>query len=717
MFPQVLLILAVLAGADDIPERMATLEEHFQALTRIEVRAERQDEKTRKLEDLKAQLDAGASDAVKVNDLYRAMDAVRTWLWENAVLQPERAPGGFEETPEAWTVTTPSATFSVNRSDLSMELVTPKATWRYAACYEPDIRYNGQLFSLRAAETQTGVAFHTGYAPGMRMVLQDFPDAPGLVLYLTVYVKENELVFDLAADEVEAKLEDINWPKNLELPASENALTLCTTMQGALVPGNWHQEIIYDGLTNSRQFTMPWWGHIVDGNGVLVILETPDDAGGTCVHHPGGPTYFTPKWYASLGKLRYLRTIRYIFQDDATYVTLAKRYRQYVVEKGRFVSLEQKCVRTPILRTLLGSPYVHTWSMYHYVPAASFYKQEKLEQNHILMPFERVGESLRLIKDAGIEGAYVHIDGWGFYGYDSAHPDPLPPGYEQRGWEGLRRLADTCRELGYFFTLHDQYRDFYLNSVSFDDRLAATNTDGTRFEVSQWCGGPQTVLSARYAPEYVRRNYDMFRDHGIPVQGSYLDVFSILPYDESAQPGCPMTRTECAQYRQECFDLLHARGMVVTSEEASDRYTGSLDMVKHCPYPKHPHIWAGEEAFGIPTPIFNLVYHDSIITRWNLISLGAWGIPPGTSGLLHCLLNAGTPWQLVPWEKGDLDPAYIATVQQAAELGAKCAFAEMVNHEFLNPEKTRQRATYSNGVQVTVDFATDDYEVHPGLAM
>ena len=45
-------------------------------------------------------------------------------------------------------------------------------------------------------------------------------------------------------------------------------------------------------------------------------------------------------------------------------------------------------------------------------------------------------------------------------------------GPEQGGWEGLRRLADTCDELGYLFAVHDQYRDFYFNAASFDDDFA-----------------------------------------------------------------------------------------------------------------------------------------------------------------------------------------------------------------------------------------------------
>ena len=61
-------------------------------------------------------------------------------------------------------------------------------------------------------------------------------------------------------------------------------------------------------------------------------------------------------------------------------------------------------------------------------------------------------------------------------------------------------LAKTCHELGYLLILHDQYRDFYLNAASYNDRLAVQEWDGCRFQHAEWPGGRQGLLSARFAP-------------------------------------------------------------------------------------------------------------------------------------------------------------------------------------------------------------------------
>ena len=278
----------------------------------------------------------------------------------------------------------------------------------------------------------------------------------------------------------------------------------------------------------------------------------------------------------------------------------------------------------------------------------------------------------------------------------------MPVGQEQGGWDGLRRFADTCAELGYLFAVHDQYRDFYLNAVSYDPRLGVIRLDGGREEHAVWCGGAQTILNPRFAPEYVRRNHDLFAANGVQVRGAYLDVFSVVPPEESAHPTHPITRTECARYRRNCFDVLRARGYVVSSEEPTDYLAGAIDLVHHGPYPPP----GGSKAQGIPVPLFNLVYHDVLLTPWDMGEAGGWGIPETDAGRLHCLLNAG-----LPYVSPGAPPEHIARVLEAAALAARCGCLEMVQHEFLDAARRKQRATYSDGTRVTVDFDSKEYEI------
>jgi hypothetical protein len=702
-----LLILCHALTADDLAPRVEVLKTHLERLHAITVSEDVQAEKASKLEELRLKLDAGAESEDSFNQLYRDMDAVRMWLWEYSANKPQVAEGAFDESEDAWRIATPDLQLSVNRADLSMTVQTSATTWRFLPSDDRDVELKEQAFALRSAQSIQAEEFRTGYSMGMILTLSEFPSAPGFALRLTFNLSGNEAVFELAAVEDSVVVKAVNWPKAIETGATETDFAVIPNMQGMLLPGNSQQEFHESSLCNSRSLYMPWWGQIRDGHGVQTILESSDDAGAVYDHAPGGPTVFQPRWYASMGKVRYLRAVRYVFDDESTYVRMAKRYRRFVEEDGRLVTLDEKRVRTPNLDEVIGRPVVHIGALYHFVQESALFNKERIEANHGLNTFDQLADGLRGLKDRGIDDAYVHLDGWGFYGYDNGHPDVLPPGEEQGGWDGLRRFSDTCEELGFLFAVHDQYRDFYLNAASFDDRLTAYRFDGTREEASTWCGGAQTVLSTRFAPGYVRRNHDLFAANGVKVKGAYLDVFSVVPLEECSVPAHPVTRTECAHYRQQCFDLLRARGYVVSSEEPTDYLAPHLDLVHHGPYGTYPR-YGGGDARGIPIPLWNLVYQDCLLLPWEMGEDGGWGIPKGDAGWLHCLLNAGMPYVgLGP------DEAQVARVKEACALNQRLASQEMVNHEFLDENYRKQRTTYADGTTVTIDLDAKTYEIKP----
>jgi len=703
------LILVLMVAQVDFTPRLETLSKYVARLQAVAVPAALETDKAQRLEALKAAVARGVTSADEFGALYEKIDEVRTWLLAASPERPTRAPGTFADEPDAWVVRNSELELRVAKTDLAMHVTTPHAAWDFLPCGDGDIECAGKSFSLLSAGGKNAVEFFTGYSAGMLITLTDFADTPGLALALTINLIGNDIVFDIAAPGDVEKLGAINWPKPLKTGNTAEDVAVVPHMQGMLLPGNYEREVNQQDLSNSRTIYMPWWGQLQGSHGVLTILETDDDGGVAYHHAAGGPTVIQPRWYSSLGKLRYLRTVRYVFQENASHVTFAKRYRQYATETGRFVSLAQKRVRTPGIDDVIGRPVIHEGALYHNVKEASYYDKKQIENNHAMVPFDEISERLRTLKKKGIDTAYVHLDGWGYFGYDNGHPDVMPVGQEQGGWDGLKRLAGTCEDLGYLFAVHDQYRDFYKNAASFDDRLAAIRIDGSREEHCTWCGGAQTILSARFAPEYVRHNHDAFAAHGIHVRGAYLDVFSVVPLEESFQPAHPMSRSDCARYRRECFNILHARGYVMSSEEPTEYLCSGIDLVHHGPYPTAPNLGGGNRV-GIPVPLFNLVYHDALLMPWNMGEDGGWGIPNGDAGRLHCLLNAG-----LPYVDPGADEQMVARVKEAAALNKRCAMLEMTNHEFLDATFRKQRTTFSDGTAVTVDFDAKTYAIEPKL--
>ena len=284
MLHVVLISLSVLSAEQDFAPRLKTLAFHLDRLSAITVADPFAAEKSAKLDELQKLLAAGAQNDEQFNALYRAMDGVRTWLWEHAADQPRRPSGGLTDTDVAWVVKTPQLELSIAKADLSMVVTAASQPWRFLPCDDQDVEGSSASFGLQSAKNRTVAPFNTGYSVGLTMALSDFPDAPGLELYLTANLIGREIVFELAAREATPTLAAVNWPKAVELGNAESDVSVIPRMQGMLVPGNWPQAIEARDLCNSRSFYMPWWGQIRDGHGVQVILETSDDAGGTYAH-------------------------------------------------------------------------------------------------------------------------------------------------------------------------------------------------------------------------------------------------------------------------------------------------------------------------------------------------------------------------------------------------------------------------------------------------
>lgn len=499
--------------------------------------------------------------------------------------------------------------------------------------------------------------------------------------------------------------------------------------QGFLLPDGYKKNFLstfgfahYLRKINTGDCYMPFWGRVCDGHGFCAIVETPYDACMFSSFGKHGAFVNSVHWSSSLGKLSYERKLRFVFHSECDYNTLAKDYRAYLKETGQFVSIDEKIEKNPNIRRLLGCPVLHHKIYSQIRPASKFYDPNGTN-TFLYATFEARAEQMQKIKAAGLEKLYIHTDGWGEQGYDNNHPYILPPCPQAGGWDGLKTLADTCRELGYIFALHDQYRDFYYSSPAYDREKAVTNIDGSHPYCSIWDGGEHTFLCASQAPAFVKKTYGELEAHGVDVQGAYLDVFSVVPGDECFHPDHTVTREESIRYRGECFDYLNDKGLILSSEEPAMQLLDKIALVHHGPYTLRPQ--EDGAPVGIPVPLGSLVFHDCVMIPWNWWH--NWGIPKGEDGILHCALNAGMPY-FHPFAETDMkigndnrsadmellsDAALQAEIKRVLPLAAlqeKLYNKEMVRHEFLGSTR-RQRTTYADGTTITVDFEKGTYTV------
>lgn len=517
------------------------------------------------------------------------------------------------------------------------------------------------------------------------------------------------------------KVKSVYWPGYMEFDEKKDSwYTLLNWQQGLLVPNTWKtavDKVVFDGFMGTAGAYMPWFGQVKDRAGYIAICEQPWNAAYYTEHPAEGPyTHVGIRWEPSLGKMDYRRVMKYSFVKDCDYNDLCKIYRNYVIEKGRFKSLAEKAVKTPSIDQLIGSAFLHKGIKTQVMTNSDFYDAENPDKNNHLTPFSVRTEEIKKFHELGVEKLYLHLDGWAEPGYDNQHPDYLPACEKAGGWKAMKELSDTMHECGYLFGIHDQYRDYYYAAKTFDENFATRLADGTIPSHARWAGGPQTYLCATQAPFYVKRNFTEIMDNGIKLDCAYLDVFTCNEGDECSHPWHKMTRRECYEYRNTCFEYLLSKGILPSSEEVNDWAIPSLVFCHYAPYDfmlDRP----GSPKKGIPVPLFNLVYHDCLIEPWMMDK-----VSEEEDYMLYAVLNGGAPYLVRDGAYQNTDGSFAGGVEITIEdqikrckvvsdLHEKVAKCEMVRHEMVDGNPEVQRTTFADGTVVTVDFQAQTYQI------
>ncbi len=544
-------------------------------------------------------------------------------------------------------------------------------------------------------------------------------------------INENTVEFSLKAEnETGYDIEAVYFPAPFNSKRKgRNSYHVDPMRQGFILPDGQIKHIIpMIGYThmkrqiNTGDAYMPVWGRVCDSHSFTAIVETPYDASMYSSFGKHGSFINSVYWLSSLGKLSYERKIRFIFHENGDYNTVAKDYRNYLIENNLLVKIDEKIAENPNIKNIIGTPVLHHKIFSRINEKSQFY--DKNGSNEILCAtFRERTEQIKKLKSLGLEKLYIHTDGWGKDGYDNNHPYILPPCEQAGGWDGFKEFSRVSRELGYVFALHDQYRDYYYDSPVFDKNKAVTNIDGSNPYCSIWDGGEHTYLCSCFALDAVRKTYAELEENGVDVQGAYLDVFSIMPGDECFNKDHRITREESMRLRGECFDYLNKKGFVMSSEEPGMQMLNHLALVHHGPHALIPQ--ENGKAVGIPVPLGNLVYHDCIMVPWNWFN--NWGIPKGDDGDLYGALNAGMPYihpygnelRKIGTDNRTADVEMMSDedlkkelkrIEPLCKLQAKLYNKEMVKHEFLGSCR-KQKATYSDGTSVIIDLDKNTYEV------
>src|SRR5262245_2917321 len=308
---------------------------------------------------------------------------------------------------------------TLNDRNLAITIETASSKWSTLASSTHDmlVRSGVQEFAIGLTQSKMIyiLPYYAGFKASVKISLSDWSRNSRdlcLSLFLTICLEgaDEDLVFDIAANENGTTLRQLDWPG--ELDARDVDYTVLSNGRGTLLPRLWPKEyypirsITPEGkiaatdhsLLQSHvieSWSMSWWGFQKGRSAMMIIVETPDDAAYQFKHPAGGPTQIGPRWVSQLGRFGYRRSARMVFIDNGNYVDMAKRYRRYVMESGLFVSLTEKIARTPSVKDLIGTPQTRLSILRNLKPESDRYDTKDIAKNFSLTTFDERSRQLR----------------------------------------------------------------------------------------------------------------------------------------------------------------------------------------------------------------------------------------------------------------------------------------------------------------------------------
>jgi hypothetical protein len=550
-------------------------------------------------------------------------------------------------------------------------------------------------------------------------------------------------------------VESIEWPMRL-FPirtVEDDGYVVFPEQEGMLIPSrfeqgyfrylNWIWERIAGQAQKFEQSSMPWYGARLGQSSFIAIIETPDDVQygviGNDVRAPEQPaapasavpaattalntprlSAVWPYWYTVKGELGYARVANYIFQPRGGYVEMCKTYRAYAEKIGKVVTMKQKIAANSKIEKLIGAPNFEIQVVANRALAPNYQSLSGpvYDGYHQLQTsFDQITAIVKDMHDnLGVKHAVIRIAGWGRKGYDNDRPVDAATqvNTEAGGEKKLAAAITAAREAGFLGGLWDNYRNFDLNSPSYDPKLIIHDAEGAMVNGFSSEAGFSQEICPLESQKLFQRNMDNYM-RTLKPDLIYLDTIGGLPLIECYNPLHPLTRSGLREQRLKILAVATSAGAVLGAEgPPQDWNAKAVEFYDE-----------GGARFGIEVPLWGLVYHDSIMlyrqhaTAYNY-GMDNYGYSRGPwpeKFLRSVLYGDQSSWTIS-------NKAYWAwrnTFKQINDVLAphqsRLAFDRLMNHQFLTPDFLVQRSNFSSGVEVTVNYGEFPYKLEDGTEL
>ena len=327
----------------------------------------------------------------------------------------------------------------------------------------------------------------------------------------------------------------------------------------------------------------------------------------------------------------------------------------------------------------------------------------------------------------GLVDSLVIWHNWQRWGYDYRLPEIYPPNPQMGTLEDMQYLAETCRQAGVLFALHDNYIDFYPDAEGFSYLKTIAFHEG-REPVRAWFNEGRQAQSYRYRADqiepFLKKNIAMIAENIGPT-AYFIDVWSSAsPYDYWTADGQFFDKIYTKKTWGEHFAWIRERlgnNAPQISESGHDQLIGWLDgaTTNHLrvgePLPGYYRwsVWNWKCADAERIPWFDAAHHD----RFILHGAGYSGrYQAGLSAQYHGIYSDDyiTTEVLTGHPAMVSEPFGVDVVRKywlLAALGRALALVKLDHVEFVDGDLHRIHVRWENGVETWCNRGTADWKV------
>ncbi len=391
--------------------------------------------------------------------------------------------------------------------------------------------------------------------------------------------------------------------------------------------------------------------------------------------------------------------------DNANYVGMAKKYRQYQIKRGEIKPLKERIKDNPKLEMLTKSIMMRAKHGAKPIPRdkngkriIADYTPETEPKMKVIVTFDQMTEYMKTLKSMGCDNLYFHLVGWNIRGHDGRYPQLLPVEPTIGGEEGLKRTIETAKSLGYYISAHANHTDAYKIADCWNEDYIAKRKDGTLLDVGCWAGGKSyTPCPEPLFEKIIKDDYIMMRDR-LGFNGiQHVDVISAIQPRVCHDPKHPLNRKQWAEAYLRIMKYGHEITGGFSSECGFDHVIKYLDWAYYIN-------WSADVPPEIDRylPIWQLIYHGYVPSSAYYYDTNN-NLNKGWENIrLHHAEFGGLPVYYVDWTHKQ----YLPKVKELYDEYQKLAYLQL---EFMEDHKSLAKdvflTVYGDGSKVITNYS------------